>query len=152
MDTRLPHPWEFLGKSTGVGCHFLLQGIFLTQESKRGLLFLRKLELELPYDPAIPLLGIHTKETRTERDTCSPMFITALFIIARTWKQPRCPSADEWIRKLWYIYTMEYYSAIKKNIFESVLMRWMKLEPIIQSEVSQKEKHQYSILMHIYGI
>ena len=78
------------------------------------------------------------------------MFITALFIIARTWKQPRCPSADEWIRKLWYIYTMEYYSAIKKNTFESVLMRWMKLEPIIQSEVSQKEKHQYSILNHGY--
>ena len=78
--------------------------------------------------------------------------ISALFIIAWTWKQPRCPSADEWIRKLWYIYTMEYYSAIKKNIFESVLMRWMKLEPIIQSEVSQKEKHQYSILTHIYGI
>ena len=75
-----------------------------------------------------------------------------LFIIARTWKQPRCPSADEWIRKLWYIYRMEYYSAIKKNTFESVLMRWMKLEPIIQSEVSQKEKHQYSILTHIYGI
>ena len=78
------------------------------------------------------------------------MFITALFIIARTWKQPKCPSADEWIRKLWYIYTMEYYSAIKKNTFKSVLMRWMILEPIIQSEVSQKEKHQYSILMHIY--
>ena len=73
-------------------------------------------------------------------------------IIARTWKQPRCPSADEWIRKLWYIYTMEYYSAIKKNTFESILMRWMKLEPIIQSEVSQEEKHQYSILTHIYGI
>ena len=68
------------------------------------------------------------------------MFITALFILARTWKQPRCPSADEWIRNLWYIYTMEYYSAIKKNSFESVLMRWMKLEPIIQSEVSQKDK------------
>ena len=81
-----------------------------------------------------------------------PLFIAALFIIARTWKQPRCPSADEWIRKLWYIYTMEYYSAIKKNTFKSVLMRWMKLEPIIQSEVSQKEKHQYSILTHIYGI
>ena len=80
------------------------------------------------------------------------MFITALFIISRTWKQPRCPSADERIRKLWYIYRMEYYSAIKKNTFESVLMRWMILEPIIQSEVSQKEKHQYSILMHIYGI
>ena len=75
-----------------------------------------------------------------------------IFIIARTWKQPRCPSADEWIRKPWYIYTMEYYSAIKKNTFESVLMRWMKLEPIIQSEVSQKEKHHYSILTHIYGI
>ena len=94
----------------------------------------------LPYDPAIPLLGIHTKETRIERDTCLPMFI-ALFTIARTLKQPRCSSADEWIRKLWYIYMMEYYSAIKKNEFESVLMRWMKLEPIIQCEVSQKEKH-----------
>ena len=80
------------------------------------------------------------------------MFITALFTIARAWKQPRCPSADEWIRKLWYIYTMEYYSAIKKNSFEPVLMRWMKLEPIIQSEVSQKDKDHYSILMHIHGI
>ena len=113
---------------------------------------LKKLEIELPYDPAIPLLGIHTKETRSERDMCTPMFITALFIIARTWKQPRCPSADEWIRKLWYINAMEYYSAIKKNSFESILMRWMKLEPIIQSEVSQKDKDHYSILTHIYGI
>ena len=77
---------------------------------------------------------------------------TALFIIVRTWKQPRCPSAENWIWKLWYIYTMEYYSTIKKNSFESVLMRWVKLEPIIQSEVSQKDKHQYSILTHIYGI
>ena len=77
------------------------------------------------------------------------MFIAALFIIARSWKQPRCPSADEWIGKLWYIYTMESYSAITKNTFESVLVRWMKLEPIIQSEVSQKEKHQYNILMYI---
>ena len=114
--------------------------------------FLKKLEIELQDDPAIPLLGIHTKETRIERDTCAPMFIAALFIIARTWKQPRCPSADEWIRKLWYRYTTEYYSAIKKNTFESVLMRWMKLEPIIQSEISQNEKHQHSILMYIYGI
>ena len=80
------------------------------------------------------------------------MFIAALFMIARTWKQPRCPSADEWIRKLWYIYIMECYSAIKKNSFESVLMRWIKLEPIIQSEVSQKDKDHYSILTHIYGI
>ena len=113
--------------------------------------FLKKLEIELPYNPAISLLGIHTEEIRIERDMCTPVLIVALFTIARTWKQPRCPSADEWIRKLWYIYTMEYYSAIKKNTFESVLMRWMKLEPIIQSEVSQKEKHQYSILTHIYG-
>ena len=83
------------------------------------------------YTPRKPEL----KETRV------PSVHHALFIIARTWKQSRCPSADEWIRKLWYIHTMEYHSAIKKNIFESVLMRWMKLEPIIQSEVSQKEKH-----------
>ena len=103
--------------------------------------FLKKLEIELPYDTASLLLGIHTEETRRERDTCTPMFITALFTIARTWKQPRCPLADEWMRKLWYIYTMEYYSAIKKNAFESVLMRLVKLEPITQSEVSQKEKH-----------
>ena len=83
---------------------------------------------------------------------CTPMFITALFTIGRTWKKPRCPAADEWIRKLWYIFTVEYYSAIKKNAFESVLMRWMKLEPIIQSEVSQIEKYQYSVLTQIYGI
>ena len=113
---------------------------------------LKKLEIELPDDPAIPLLGIHTEETRTERDMCTPMFITALFTIAKTWKQPRCPSADEFIRKLWSIYTMEQYSAIKKNAFESILMRQMKLEPIIQNEVSQKEKYQYNILMDIYGI
>ena len=94
------------------------------------------------YTPRKPEL----KETRV------PSVHHALCIIARTWKQPRCPSADEWIRKLWFIYTMEYYSAIKKNTFESVLMRWMKLKPIIQSEVSHKEKHQYSILTHIYGI
>ena len=80
------------------------------------------------------------------------MFITALFTIARTWRQPRCPLADEWIRKQWYIYRVEYYSAVKNNEFESVLMRWMKLDPIIQSDVSQKEKHRYSILTHIYGI
>ena len=80
------------------------------------------------------------------------MFIAVLFTTARTWTQPRRPLADEWIRKLWHIYITEYYSAIKSNAFESVLKRWKKLEPVIQSEVSQKEKHQYSILMHIYGI
>ena len=91
---------------------------------------LRKLQIELPYDPVIPLLGIHTMETRIERDTHTPMFISALFTIAR--KQPRCPLADKWVSELWYIYTMEYYSATKKNAFESILMRWMKLEPIIR--------------------
>ena len=114
--------------------------------------FIKKLGIKSPYNPANPLLGIYPEETKIEKGTCIPLSIAALFTIARMWKQPRCPSADEWIRKLWYIYTMEYYSAIKKNTFESVLMRWMKLEPIIQSEVSQKEKHQYSILTHIYGI
>ena len=140
--TRLRHPWDSPGRNTGVGYHFLLYNWHLLINN-----FWVK-----PYDPAIPLLGIHTEETRIERDTCTPMFIAALFIIARAWTQPRCPSTDEWIRKLWYIYTIEYYSAIKKNTFESVLMRWMKLEPIIQSEVSQKEKHQYSMLTRIYGI
>ena len=80
------------------------------------------------------------------------MFITALFIIARTWKQPRCSSSDKWIRMSWYINTMEYYSAVKRHAFASVLMKWMKLEPITHSEVSQKEKYRYCILMHIYGI
>ena len=85
--------------------------------------FLKKLGIKPPYDPAIPLLGISPEETKIERDTFIPLFIGALFIIARTWKQPRCPLADEWIKKLWYIHTMEYYSAIKRNAFDSVLMR-----------------------------
>ena len=95
---------------------------------------------------------MYPEETKIEKDTCIPLFIAALFAVARTWKQPRCPLTDEWIKKLWYIYIMEYYSAIKRSAFESVLMRWMNLEPIIQSEVSQKEKDNYHILMHIYGI
>ena len=114
--------------------------------------FLKKLEIKSPYDPEIPLLGIYPEETKIEKDTCIPLFIAALFTIARTWKQPRCPSTDEWIQKLWYIYTVEYYSAIKRITLESVLMRWMNLEPITQSEVSQKEKDKYHILTHIYGI
>ena len=118
----------------------LLVGMKLVQPLWRTVQrFLKKLEIELPYDPAIPLLDIRTGETSIERDTCTAMFIAVLFTIARTWKQPRYSSADEWIRKLCYRYTIKYYSAIKKNTFESILMRWMKLEPIIQSEVSQKE-------------
>ena len=88
--------------------------------------------------------------TKIEKDTCTQIFIAALLTIPRTWKQPRCLLTDEWIKKLWYIYTVEYYSAIKRNTFESVLMRWMNLEPIIQSEVSEKEKSNYCILVHIY--
>ena len=97
--------------------------IHMTATMENSVEILKKLEIEQTYDPATPLLGIHTKETRIERDRCVPMFIAALFTIARTWKQPRSPSADEWIRKLWYIYRVEYYSAIKRNTFKSVLMR-----------------------------
>ena len=114
--------------------------------------FLNKLGIKPPYDPAILLLGIYPEETQIKKDTCIPLFIAVLFTITRTWKQPRSPLTDEWIKNLWYIYTMEYYSAIKRNTSESVLMRWMNLEPIIQSEVSQKEKDKYHILMHTYGI
>ena len=89
--------------------------------------------MEFPYEPGIPLLGKHAEVTKIERDMCAVVFITALVTVTRTWKQPRCPLSDKWIRKLWYIYTMECYSAITKNAFESVLMRWMKLEPIIQN-------------------
>ena len=114
--------------------------------------FLKKLGIKPLYYPAIPLLHIYPEEIKIEKGKCIPLFITALLTIVRTWKQRRCPLADEWIKKLWYIYTMEYYSAIKRNAFESVLMRWMNLEPIIQSEVGQKEKNKYHILTHIYGI
>ena len=103
-----------------------------------------KLGIKPSYDPAIPLLCINPEETKTEKDTCIPLFIVALFTIARIWKQPRCPLIGEWIKKLWYICAMEYYSAIKRNASESVLMRWMNLESIIQSEVSQKGKDKYS--------
>ena len=114
--------------------------------------FLIKLGIKSPYDPAIPLLGIYHEETKIEKDTCIPLFIAALFTIVRTWKQPRCPSTDEWIKKVYYAHIMEHHSATERNASESVLMRWMNLEPIIQSEVNQKEKDKYHILMHIYGI
>ena len=100
--------------------------------------FLKKLGIKPPYDTAIPLLGIYLEETKIEKDIYIPLFIAALFTIASTWKQHRCPSTDEWIKMLWYICTMEYYSVMKRNTFESVLMRWMNLEPIIQSEVRKR--------------
>ena len=114
--------------------------------------FLKKLEIELPYDQAIPLLGIHTEETRIERDTCTPMFIAVLFTIARTWKQTRCLSADEGIRKLWYIYTMEYYSAIKKNAFESGLMRWMKQAYYTEQSKSERKTPIQYINAYIWNL
>ena len=104
--------------------------------------FLKKLGIKSPYDPAVPLLGIYPEETKTIKDTCIQLFIAALFTIARTSKQPRSPLTDECIKKLWYAYTMGYYSAIKRNTFESILMRWMNLEPITLSEVSQKDKNK----------
>ena len=113
--------------------------------------FLKKLQIELPYDPAIPVLGIYPEKTITQKDTCTPMHIAALFTIARSWKQPKCPSTDEWIKKLWYIYTMEYYSAIKRNKIKSFVETQMDLEAVIQSEVSQKEKNKYRILTHVCG-
>ena len=101
--------------------------------------FLKKLKIEAPYDPAIPLLGIYPEKTIIQNDTCTPMFTAALFTIARSWKQPKCPLTDEWIKKLWYIYTMEYYSAIKRNEIGSFVKTWMDLETVIQSEVRKRE-------------
>ena len=104
--------------------------------------FLRKLKIELPYDPAIPLLA-YTLKTIIEKASPTTMFIATLCTIARTWKQPKCPLTDEWIKKMWHIYTMEYYSAIKRNEIELFIVRWMDLESVIQSEVSQKEKNKH---------
>ena len=114
--------------------------------------FLRKLKTELPYDPAIPLLGIYPEKTIIQIDTCTPMFIAALFTIARSWKQPKCPSTDQWIKTMWYIYTMEYYSAIKRNEIGSFVETWMDLEIIILSEASQKERDKYHMIPLICGI
>ena len=114
--------------------------------------FLKKLKMELPYDPAIPLLGVYPEKTIIQKESCITMFIAALFTIARTWKQPKRPSTDEWIRKMWHIYTMKYYSVITRNEIELFVVRWMDLESVIQSEVSQKEKNKYPMLTHTYGI
>ena len=114
--------------------------------------FLKKLKIELPYDPAIPLLGIYPEKTITQKDTHTSVFIAALFTIARTWKQPKCPSTEEWIKNMWYIYTIEYYSAIERNEIVSFAPTWMKLEIVILSEVSQKQKDKYCIISLICGI
>ena len=97
-------------------------------------------------------MGIYPEKTIIQKDTCTPTFIAALFTIARTWKQPKCPVTDEWIKKMWYIYTIEYYSAIKRNKIGSFVEMWMVLESVIQSKVTLKEKNKYCILTHICGI
>ena len=114
--------------------------------------FLRKLNIELPFDPAIPLLGIYSEKTMTLKDTWTPMFIAPLFSIAKTWKQPQCPSTEEWIQKMWYIYTMEYYSAIKRKEILAFLVTWMELEMIMLSEVSHTMSHQHPMLSLTCGI
>ena len=101
--------------------------------------FLKKLKIELPYDPAIPLLGMYPEKTIIQKGTCTPMFIAALLTRARSWKQPKCALIDEWIMKMWYICTMEHYSAIKRNEIGSFAEMWMDLETVIQSEVSQRK-------------
>ena len=113
---------------------------------------LKKLKIELPYYPAVPLLGIYPEKTIIQNESCTKIFTAALFTIARTQKQPKCPSTDEWIKKMWHIYTIEYYSAIKRSEVELFVVRWMDLESVIQSEVSQKVKNKYRMLTHIYGI
>ena len=114
--------------------------------------FLKKLKIELPYDPAIPLLGIYPEKTIIRKDACTLMFTAALFTIARTQKRPKCPLREEWIKKTWYIYTMGYYSAIKRNETVPFAETWMDLEIVIQSEVSQKEKNKYCIISLICGV
>ena len=113
---------------------------------------LKKLKIELSYDPVIPLLGIYPEKTIIQKESCTAMFIAAVFTIARMWKQPKCPLADEWIKKMWHIYTMEYYSAIKRNETELFVVRCMNLESVRQSNVCQKAKNKYCMLTHIYGI
>ena len=108
--------------------------------------FLNKLKIELPYDPAILLLGVYPEKTIIQKDTCTPAFIATLFTIAKTWKQPKCPFTDGWIKKMWYIYMREYYSAIRKNEIILFAATWMDLEMIILSEVSQTEKDKYHMI------
>ena len=114
--------------------------------------FFKNLKIELPCDPSFPLMGIYPEKTIIQKESCTTMFIATLFTIAWTWKQTKCPMTDEWIKKMWHIYTMEYYSAIRRNKIVLFVVRWIDLECFIQSEVCQIEKKKYHMLTHIYGI
>ena len=114
--------------------------------------FLKKVKIEVPYDPAIPLLGIYPEKTIIQKESCTTIFTAVLLTTARTWKQPKCPLTDERIKKMWHIYTTECYAAIKRNEIELFVVRWMDLESVIQSEVSQKEKNKNHMLTLLYGI
>ena len=141
--------WRGCGeKGTLLHCcweYILIQPLWKTVWSS-----LKKLKIELPYDPGIPLLGIFPEKTIIQKDTCIPIFKATLFTITRTWKQSKCPSTEEWIKKIWYIYRMEYYSAIKKNKTKSFAETWMELESVIQSEVG-KRKTNIHILTYVCG-
>ena len=143
--------WKRCGKK-GTLLHCWWECKFIQPLWKTVWRFLKKLKLELPCDPEIPLLGIYLEKTIIQKETCTTVLFAALFTIARTWNQSKCPLTDEWIKKMWHIYTREYYSAIKRNEIELFVVRWMDLESVIQSEVSQKEKNKYCMLTHIYAI
>ena len=131
--------------STKIWCSQKINKYFFKKQKQTG-------KLPLPYDPSIPLLGIYPEKTIIRKDTCTPTFIAALFTIANTWKQPKCPLTEEWIKSMWYIYTMEYYSAIRKSEMMSFAATWMDLEIVILSEVSQTEKDKYYMISLLYGI
>ena len=116
--------------------------------------FLKRLKIEIPFDPGIPVLGIYPKNitSQIQKDICTPMFIAAPFTIAKIWKQPKCPSVDEWIKKMWYVYTMEYYSAIRKKQILPFATTWMELEDIMLSEICQAEQDKCKMISLICGV
>jgi hypothetical protein len=143
--------WQGCGER-GTLLHFWWDCKLVHSLWKSVLQFLRRLDIVLPEDPSIPLLGIYPEDIPTnKKDTCSTVLIAALFIIGRSWKEPRCPSKEEWLQKMWYVYTMDYYSAIKKNEFMKLLGKWMDLDGIILSEVTQSQKNSHDIYSLISG-
>ena len=145
--------WKGCGKK-GTLVHCWWECKLLQPLEKSLWRFLKKLKIELPSDPAIPCLVIYSKEMKTviQKDTCTPMFLAALFIVAKIWKKPKCPSIDEWIKKMSYTYTMECYSAIRRSEILPFATVWMDLEGTVFYEICQMEKDKYCMLSHICGI